>query len=564
MPPPAFPEGLFFFQWTNPTGVTLLTPEDFTCRQEVVPESISPGFPAGSPPVSCTAGSFHANGLSNGANGGSIPIQLIPFSDTNNPGGEYKVWLTPQADYNSGGGTPSPANNFGFSSSRTKTDTFKVKVNAATVKVCKFNDLNGDSVQGAGEPFIPHWPITANGVDGDTCNGVTAQTDDNGCISFTFSKFTQTVTTETVTLTEGALPGWQQIAPLDCGTLPNCTVTGGGVITVILSPGNNVQAPNFGNICVSELCGGTGLVVTKDDEPTFTRTFTWQIQKNVDKTEIDTSGGATFNYTVTVTHDSGVDSGWQVTGNIKVSNPTPVDIGNVNVTDAIDDGGTSSVTGGTGSSVPSGSQVDLPYICTYSGAPTITLGTNTATAVWDDGGTATGTAGVDFSTPTTVVDGSVTVTDSLGGSLGTVSSGDASPKTFTYPLTFTDPAGTCTTHNNTATLKSTTRDTTRSAGKSVKVCVGADLAVGETAVTAYNSNITKSVDKTLVEQAGGSITFNYTVNVATSGWTVSGNITVTNPNDWEAITANVSDVLSDPGGSSIVTRGNHPLTLTPQ
>src|SRR5438094_3543597 len=85
----------------------------------------------------------------------------------------------------------------------------------------------------------------------------------------------------------------------------------GGVISVNRQAGDSVTAPSFGNTnpnCATD-CGGTSLLVTKDANPSYK--FKWGIEKSVDQTEIDTSGGsATFNYTVKVTHDSG--SGWLV------------------------------------------------------------------------------------------------------------------------------------------------------------------------------------------------------------------------------------------------------------
>jgi hypothetical protein len=196
----------------------------------------------------------------------------------------------------------------------------------------------------------------------------------------------------------------------------------------------------------------------------------------------------------------------------------------------------------------------LPYTCTYASAPSPTSFTNTATASWSGSSTpdtsATGTATGDFSSVTpSIVDGSVTVTDPNSPNPplpATVSYTDATPKTFTYSKTFTDPAGTCTTHPNRATFTATDNPkVTGSSSASVKVCVGANLIVSKTAAATYGSNIVKSVDKTKVEQANGTITFNYTVKVTTSGWVVSGGISVQNPNTWEDITANVGDVLSD-------------------
>src|SRR5262249_17767629 len=181
-------------------------------------------------------------------------------------------------------------------------------------------------------------------------------------------------------------------------------------------------------------------------------------------------------------------------------------------------------------------------------APSLATFTNTATATWDKtaastpDGSASGSASGAFGSPTTIVDGSVSVTDSLGGPLGTLSYTDPSPTEFKYSKTFTDPAGTCTTHNNTATFTTNTTGTTGSARQTVKDCQGADLTVSKDATPSftrtYHWMIDKSVDKTRIEIAeGGTATFNYTVSVShdngtDSGWTVSGNITVHNPNDW--------------------------------
>src|SRR5204863_8990943 len=77
----------------------------------------------------------------------------------------------------------------------------------------------------------------------------------------------------------------------------------------------------------------------------------------------------------------------------------------------------------------------------------------------------------------------------------------------------------------------------------------------------YNWTIGKNVAKTLVERSGDQTTFNYTVDAketgyADSGWTVTGKITVNNPNNWEAITANVTDTVDD-GGVCVVSGGTN-------
>jgi hypothetical protein len=320
-------------------------------------------------------------------------------------------------------------------------------------------------------------------------------------------------------------------------------------------------------------CQGGDLTVTKTATPSFTRTYTWGIAKAVDQGgAVDTSGPATFHYTVSLTHDNGTDSNWLVTGVITVTNPNDWEAVTANVTDAIDNGGTCTVTGGTNVSVPASGSVNLPYTCTYAKAPSPASGTNTATVTWDStaastpDGAATGTAAADFSSASpNIVDGMVSVTDSLGGPLGTVSYTDPSPKTFTYPITFTDPAGTCTTHPNTA-IFTTNTGKTGTASQSVTVCVGADLQVAKTAAPSFTRtfgwSVVKQVDNPKVTiDPWTSATFHYTVTLThdtgtDTGFVVAGTITVQNPNDWEAVAANVTDAIGG-GGTCVVTGGTN-------
>jgi LEA14-like dessication related protein len=314
------------------------------------------------------------------------------------------------------------------------------------------------------------------------------------------------------------------------------------------------------------------LTVSKTATPSFNRTFTWGITKSVDNTKvIDSSGSHTFNYTVSVTHDNGTDSGWQVNGTIKVSNPNGFDVAGIDVTDAIDNNGTCTVGNGTGVTVPANSSVTLNYTCTFGSAPS--SGTNTATASWDNtkyntpDSQAQGTATYDFSKVSpTVVDGSVSVTDTLGGPLGTVSYTDSSPKTIAYQYKVTGTPGTCVTQNNTATFTTNTNGKTGSASQSVQLCTPVDLKVTKDATPSFTRTftwgITKSVDQSKQTiAAGGTATFNYTVTVThdagtDSNWQVNGTITVSNPNDFEDIVANVADAI-DNGGTCTITGGSN-------
>ena len=79
------PDGTYYFQVTDPSGGTLLSSDPAKCRQLIVAGGVVAG-PTGPCP--------HAPGVTNPANG-STSVQLIPFDDTPNAGGEYKVWLIP-------------------------------------------------------------------------------------------------------------------------------------------------------------------------------------------------------------------------------------------------------------------------------------------------------------------------------------------------------------------------------------------------------------------------------------------------------------------------------------
>src|SRR5205807_8455873 len=108
-------------------------------------------------------------------------------------------------------------------------------------------------------------------------------------------------------------------------------------------------------------------------------------------------------------------------------------------------------------------------------------------------------------------------------------------------------------------------ETSQTAGRSVKVCGASDLTVSKTATPTFgrtfNWTISKSVDKTTVDQVGGSVKFTYTVKASETGYADSGQLTgsikVTNPNNWEAFTGvNVTDLPSI-GGNCAVTNGTN-------
>jgi hypothetical protein len=224
----------------------------------------------------------------------------------------------------------------------------------------------------------------------------------------------------------------------------------------------------------------SGLVVTKDAAGSYDTTYSWTIGKSVDKTRVEQIGGtATFNYTVTVGYDGGVNSNVHVTGTIDVFNPNAGSVSGVDVTDVLSDSTVCTVNAGaaTNLTVAAGDNY-YGYSCDLSSTPQGQLD-NTATATWPEqavdpeGALAAGSSDFIFSDigfAQTLIDNCVNATDSYAGPLGTVCAGDANPKLFTYSRTIAIPAYDCVAYDNTATFTTNTTGTTGSASARVTVC----------------------------------------------------------------------------------------------
>jgi hypothetical protein len=115
------PDGHYYFQVTDPAGKILLSTDSIGERKVRVTAGAIVEY----------LGKTHATG--SGRCPGTVTVALgklvdsppellpDPLDTTPNPGGEYKVWLTPVGSYLFSGGS------FGFFSSQSKTDNFKVQ-----------------------------------------------------------------------------------------------------------------------------------------------------------------------------------------------------------------------------------------------------------------------------------------------------------------------------------------------------------------------------------------------------------------------------------------------------
>lgn len=219
------------------------------------------------------------------------------------------------------------------------------------------------------------------------------------------------------------------------------------------------------------------LSVVKNADGTFDTTYHWNIAKSVDQTVVKKVGGglATFNYTVTLQHDSGVAENFAITGSITVKNYNTFDVKNVDVVDLMDDpNATCTIIDGLGITVPASSSVVLPYTCSYSAPPVSLVEINNVTATWPRGSgnleAGSSSFSIEFSFVNTLVDECVDVTDTYAGVLGTVCQDQPSPIAFNYSRTISIPLYGCLIYPNTASFLTSDMGILGSASQSVEVC----------------------------------------------------------------------------------------------
>jgi hypothetical protein len=122
-------DGTYVFQVTDPSGKNLLSTDLPRCRQFTVSNGIITGV--------VVTGCQHSTGTD--IDHGAKTVQLIPYNDTPNPGGVYKVWVTTVENFLAGClalGVPNGldiadagrtgGNAHGFVCGDSKTDNFKV------------------------------------------------------------------------------------------------------------------------------------------------------------------------------------------------------------------------------------------------------------------------------------------------------------------------------------------------------------------------------------------------------------------------------------------------------
>lgn len=181
------PEGDYYFQVTDPSGKDLLSEDHVSCRKvHVNAAGVIDHVYAGTnfvrsqgqwAEVACQ----HNQGVDlDHAEDGAVTAQLMPYEDTPNNGGVYKVWMTrvedyvgeevtladltkPKDDVTGEGWAP---NDFhGFVPAFSKTDNYKVKYSGkpcdpSLLTLTKFHDANANGVQDDDEETVTGWLMT--------------------------------------------------------------------------------------------------------------------------------------------------------------------------------------------------------------------------------------------------------------------------------------------------------------------------------------------------------------------------------------------------------------------
>jgi hypothetical protein len=259
------PDGDYYFQVTDPSGATLLSTDPIENRRVTVSGGLITAYVDDNvdPPP-------HVTG--DGKCPDAISVQLAPYNDTLNSGGEYKVWMTPVGSYS----TDTTVGTFGFINSQSKTDNFKVRTssNGTDLDVGivgnKFYDADTDGVWDADEPGIGGWRIYKKPPE------IPDEIDTTSVGQIGQYSFLVAPKSGDYTITEGK----PQAGFFPYSAWRPTTATSGSV-----SVGTeDTTGPDFGNVCLGAGGGltlgfwsnqnGQNLIVTRDSKNKPTTTLT--------------------------------------------------------------------------------------------------------------------------------------------------------------------------------------------------------------------------------------------------------------------------------------------------
>jgi hypothetical protein len=320
-------------------------------------------------------------------------------------------------------------------------------------------------------------------------------------------------------------------------------------------------------------CYDYELQVSKTAATSFVREFSWDILKSVNPASWTLFKGDTgeSEYTVAVTKKGYTDKNWQVSGAINISNNTPFNAEINSVKDVMNNTVTTLDCAVTYPYTLSSGQ---SLVCSYSiNHDNGSNGVNYAYV--ETTGTVLGgmaSADVVFSNPSSVVNDSVTVDDSVSGNLGAFSSS----QTIKYKKVFSCDSG-LTWENNHASYSVNNTATISETGQMSSASVSVDcysLQVSKTAKLFYDKVydwkvLKSSSESSITLKEGESKELTYEVKAEVTGERTEnvklvGIVKVYNPNPiFGATIARVDDIVS--GGSAVTLNcgASFPYMLAP-
>lgn len=222
--------GDYYFQVTDPSGKDLLSLDHISCRRIQVNNYgvISKVYEGtnyvwsqgGWSAVPCK----HNEGVDlDHQELGAITVQLMPYADTPNKGGVYKVWVTPVDAYTGdpnyipvkhsdavNGENYQPANYHGFVPRFSKTDNYKIMQKrpyvSPMIDVKKFHDTNLNAIFDGADVWVTGWAVDVTDPLGVT-NTIYTQTyvDASTPGTYTFVEHTPINTIQTASYLDGTM-----------------------------------------------------------------------------------------------------------------------------------------------------------------------------------------------------------------------------------------------------------------------------------------------------------------------------------------------------------------------
>lgn len=202
----------YYVQVTDPNGTTVLG------------SSVNNAGNVGTRPITTDSvgdvrGCFQLQGIV------TSPLTKAPgFDDTPNAGGEYKVWISTDAN---------------FSNQYTKTDNFKVKGPGrptdprGKIEIVKFYDANANGDKEYGEQEITGWQVDLMGYPVKWTPAAYANLAVVGGQSYTAREY------------QPIQPNWYTTTPMPYSTSPAYL----NQMTVFLDPDHSYKRVEFGNVC---------------------------------------------------------------------------------------------------------------------------------------------------------------------------------------------------------------------------------------------------------------------------------------------------------------------------